>query len=801
MGAVWMCARAQMRARRRATIALAMLLGVMAGAASAAGVGARRTETAYPRFAERYRGFDVSVSTGDHPETERIFERIAAMPLVRSSARASLFLARVRTAGGREVAFPDVFLVARPTHQDGAPAYKIVSGRDVDPDAENEIIPNYAMAERLDLRPGDRVTITLQPQSESSPPSSGIEVVVVGVSASVGSFESATGGGFPTTILMTPAFGTRWQEYRSGGDDLLGLFLRRGEADADAFERELQAQEIPTDGPPTRASSFTKGVQDLNRVPAVALWLLCVFLGLTTLAVFSQLLARETQLAAREHPVLRALGLSRGNLLILGVIRAGVVAAFGGVASVGVAILLSPLTPVGLARIAEPDPGFTVAPLMLAAGAGATALLVLLVALGPAWLAARGASGRARPAAERGSSMAEALGRIRVPASMQSGVRLAIEPGRGERAVPVRSAALGMTIAIAALAAALGFAMSLDKLVATPRLAGYSWDAGAVGNASSPEEMAALLSRMQRTVRSAMPDAEVWRGTVFLGAAVGKLELGAYVSDGPGPSVIAGREPRADNEVVLDPRSMRQLRKRIGETVSVANTFGPEERGSSRRMTIVGSFAVPRVAFQGSLPGQGVAFTLEAATLLNRGVPFLDTVFVRFGPGSNFDRELSKLRSATREDAFALVSRTQSATVGNVERMSSLPLVLAVIVGLLGAATLAHALTTTIRRRRRDLAILKTLGFVRRQVRGTVAWQCTTLIAAALALGVPVGVAAGRWGWQLFAAQLQVVPAPVASWLVVAGIVVGALALGNLIALAPGHAAARTPAAVVLHTE
>ena len=522
---------------------------------------------------------------------------------------------------------------------------------------------------------------------------------------------------------------------------------------------------------------------------------------MSTLAVFSQLIGRETQATAREDPVLRALGFSRGHLLWLSVIRAGTIAVVGAIVSVGVAVVLSPLTPVGLARIAEPDPGFVIAPRIIIVGAATTVFLVLLVSLGPAWLAARAASIAPDPGGERGSSLADGLARIGFPASMQSGVRLATASGRGERAVPVRTAALGMTIAIAALTAALGFAASLDKLITTPRLAGYAWDAGAITNAFGPEDLAAKLPRLERSIRDAMPDAKVWRGTTFSGDRVETLELGAYISDGPGPSVIAGRAPRGDAEVALDPRSLRQIKKKIGDTVTVANTFGPDEHGTPRRMKIVGTFAVPRVAFQGSLPGQGVAFTPQAATVLNPGVPFADTVFVRFGRKTDFDREMFKLRSATREDSFAVVSRTQSATVGNVSRLSALPLVLALIVGLLGAATLAHALTTTIRRRRRDLAILKTLGFFRRQVRGTVAWQCTTLVVVALAIGVPLGVAAARWGWRLFAAQLQVVPLSVMSWQVAGAIVVGTIALGNLIAFGPGLAAARTPAAVVLRTE
>ena len=64
---------------------------------------------------------------------------------------------------------------------------------------------------------------------------------------------------------------------------------------------------------------------------------------------------------------------------------------------------------------------------------------------------------------------------------------------------------------------------------------------------------------------------------------------------------------------------------------------------------------------------------------------------------------------------------------------------------------LAHTLVTAIRRRQRDLAILKTLGFVRQQIAVTVASQATTLALLALAIGLPLGVAIGRVAWTVFA--------------------------------------------------
>ena len=50
MGAVWLRLRAELRRQWRGLLALAVLLGVIGGIALTAAAGARRTDTAYPRF-------------------------------------------------------------------------------------------------------------------------------------------------------------------------------------------------------------------------------------------------------------------------------------------------------------------------------------------------------------------------------------------------------------------------------------------------------------------------------------------------------------------------------------------------------------------------------------------------------------------------------------------------------------------------------------------------------------------------------------------------------------------------------
>jgi predicted lysophospholipase L1 biosynthesis ABC-type transport system permease subunit len=96
--------------------------------------------------------------------------------------------------------------------------------------------------------------------------------------------------------------------------------------------------------------------------------------------------------------------------------------------------------------------------------------------------------------------------------------------------------------------------------------------------------------------------------------------------------------------------------------------------------------------------------------------------------------------------------------------------------------------------------VLKTVGFVRRQVSATVAWQATTLIAVALLVGLPSGVALGRVVWRIAADQMGVVAEPAApSMLFLA--VPAAVLVANLIAAVPGWAAGRIRPAAVLRTE
>ncbi len=126
---------------------------------------------------------------------------------------------------------------------------------------------------------------------------------------------------------------------------------------------------------------------------------------------------------------------------------------------------------------------------------------------------------------------------------------------------------------------------------------------------------------------------------------------------------------------------------------------------------------------------------------------------------------------------------------------------LAGVLAVFGLAALGQLIVLSGRRRRRDFAILKALGLLRRQVSLITAWQVTTLTGLALLAGVPLGVAGGRWTWALFAQGLGI-PAvaltPVSLAVLTAAT---AILLANAIAFWPGRATARLSPAEILRTE
>jgi len=122
------------------------------------------------------------------------------------------------------------------------------------------------------------------------------------------------------------------------------------------------------------------------------------------------------------------------------------------------------------------------------------------------------------------------------------------------------------------------------------------------------------------------------------------------------------------------------------------------------------------------------------------------------------------------------------------------------VLAVLGLVVLGQFIVVS-GRRRRDFAMLRTLGLARRQVRVITAWQVSTMTGLALTVGIPLGVVAGHWSWRLFAAGLGI-PADFVMPLPLVLLMVPAVILaGNAVAYWPARTAARVSPARVLRAQ
>jgi hypothetical protein len=181
-------------------------------------------------------------------------------------------------------------------------------------------------------------------------------------------------------------------------------------------------------------------------------------------------------------------------------------------------------------------------------------------------------------------------------------------------------------------------------------------------------------------------------------------------------------------------------------------------------------------------------------------------VLVRFAPGTSlaanvagFERAMGSFCASVQQSTCVVTDQRPNA-VANYALIDATPDVLAGILAILGLAVLGQFVVASGRRRRRDFAIMKVLGLLRRQVSAVTVWQVTTLTGLALLIGLPLGVAGGHWAWELFAGNVglatgAITPLPLL-WTIPVTLVAA-----NLIALRPGQIVARLSPAAVLRSE
>ena len=801
MWAVCLRVRAGLRQDWRGLVALALIAALIGGVALAALAGARRTDTAVSRFVQ-YAG----PTEGDVAADPQTMDKIAALPGVAYTGRAGMIDAVPVTAGGRLAAAPGQVLTWALIRIPPEARTIMVAGRRAVLSRAREVMINETAA-RI-LRAGVGSVIRLRgyrpDQAEQvlggavlPPPVALPAVRVVGVTRTPTDLtenpDAPTDVAFIGTggIYVTAAF---YQRFAASVGSQMGLtfHLKRGAAGLAAFESDVKriagnhAQIQLGNDDAIAAASARRGTS----LQALALVLFGVIVALVMVVAVAQSIARRAYTTSDDFPVLRALGTSDWQLFAVALAPGALVAVGGMVLAVPVAYGLSALTPIGLARRAEVSPGFSFSAAILLGGAAAFALLLTGWAAITALRAVRThASLSTANTAIRRSRLAGWMARRGFPPTAVSGVRLAFEPGRDRTAVPVRSAIAGMAVALAAVMAALVFGSGLAHVIDDPAVVGWNWDV-AVGNPHSHDTSGQTVPKLRRVPGVAGLTATAMREGRLDGRDVPVVGL-QPVTGAVAPPVLAGRLPRASAEIALGGRELRSLHKRIGDIITARGARGPVA------LRIVGQVVLsPEITNEQVQLGNGGVMTLAGAAALSRK-PLERNVFL-----VQLRRPADRAAIARLKQQFpgVVLPALPPPEVRDLRGVNGLPLALALALAVLAVAAVAHTLLTSVRRRRRELAILKAVGFVTGQVRATVAWQATAIAGSSLIVGLPVGIAAGRWAWTLFAHQFAIEPLPAISPLLLLAFPT-VLFLANAVAAVPAEAAARTQPATVLRAE
>ncbi|MEA2827933.1 MAG: putative transport system permease protein [Actinomycetota bacterium] len=758
--------RRVLRAQWRATVFLALTVTVVSGVVLTFATGAHRTSSAPDRYTAS-RGGELDGEIQQDSGRPRTSE-IASLPGVVSVEAASFVFGGVDLPGASEAQDSYVF----------AGSYRAFAGRLVegrDPVRTGEFVATRSFADAWGMPVGTTFEILTLTQEQADragydafanegPQGLNLEAVLVGIFEGPGEIND------PTPLALLPA------SLLDDGDvgiaaTVMSLRLRPG-TDLARFRAELDS--LPGGDtfslePSRLISSEVRTAVDAQ---ALGLWLLAAVGGVAAVAVLGQVVTRSVRLAPDERSRLAAIGFTKGQLLVESIGRAAVPIVIGTALGAAVAVGASVIFPTGFVRRIEPHPGLWVDPTVVAMTAAG-----LLAAL-MAWTSA--ALVVLRPArGERPSALVESVAARSGSATLSTGFRFAFTPAGRDRG-SLRAAATGMLVTSALLVGAVVFGSSLGRLLNDGKRYGYNFDLmfGSGGDVV-PDELRSSLE--------ADPDV-----AAVLLYAVGQARVGAVSIQLAGmdpvkgdlpPTILSGRLPATENEIALGRLIARKLGTRVGADLTVE---GPS---SSQQFRVTGLAVVPAVEGLDGMGQDGIVTIGGMRRLDPEATPSVAAVGLRKGAP----------RGAA--DRLGGGQYTLPAVLENLAHVRAVPFLLALLVGALAVLTVVHVMITAVRNRRRDLAVLRSLGADGRWITRAVHWQATTFALLPLAIGAPVGIIVGRLVFETFARSIGAVPGASFPFVQLVVVLTGLVVLANAAAAVPARRARHLAPALLLNPE
>jgi ABC-type lipoprotein release transport system permease subunit len=785
MRAAWLWARNEIHRGSGSLLVVALLIALTGGAVMAGVAGARRAGDSVHRFLADTGLSDVSISTQGTPLDPTLLEQLTNDPRIERTAVLQVVLATPSTLrpgqDGSTIVMPPEYWgdVVRP---------RLVRGRY--PSASDEIAMTEQEAD-LGFEVGQSVDMVLLTAA-------GFEGCVQTGVCTPEQAGSATITGelrFPSDLapgpfdqgmfIAPPAFLDGPGSAAATAVYITDLFTVDA-ASADAIVADGSAS--ITGGTVARADSDVGAATDAARLQCNALLIGSVIAALAGLLIAGQAYVRFLTRRTSDATTLSALGMPRDARTTAAWLPGLAAGGAGAVGAVPIAIALSPLFPLQMARRADPDAGVHADVTVLIVGA----FIVFLIVAASAWASARSWSRTASVAMSTNdvSRITKLARDLRLAPAPTIGSGFALERGLGERRAPVIPALAGAVAAIGVIVGALVLSSSLDGLLSSPARYGAAWNLQ-VSVGDQADAVARQIATDGRVDASALAVSGGLDVSSVGGQPLQVYSIGFQQRSGSiDPVILAGRPVRGPDDILLGSRTLADLGAHVGDEVTVG---GP---GGQRTMTVVGRAIVPIVGRASTDTGAVVALAaLRDLGGDQTGQGSETQILVRAADPAAFRTDL--------EDAGTAVDGTfRQSNVSILDEIRGVPFYVATFTAIIGSLAVFHALAVTGRRRRRDLAVLRALGHRPGQTRQVIRWQAFVVTAVALVIGTPLGIIGGRILWRAIAGHagvLVVTDTPLAAIAAVAALALVSATVA--LATGPAIAAGRRPPSVDLKTE
>jgi hypothetical protein len=772
-----------LRHRVLSTVVSTLVVAIVVGTVMALVAGAHRTATAPDRYTSRYGGgVDVIVTQqGGRPLTDKV-RKLPAVDSLESLTFVFGALVPAKSHGQPIEASTLAGSIA-------AGGAHLIGGRLPEPRAPGEFVASKKFVESTGSSLGDHFTLVTLTQHQadtsgfSTQNSEGptVQATLVGLIASPDELSDPTSSAlFSPSLVDDPSIGT------SG--IVMAIGLRPGATIGQLRHQLVSVSRHPGVWQIDRAQLVNNDIRAAVSAQSQGLWAVAGLAALAGLVVLGQFLTARVSFERDVQHRLSALGETRHQMVGEMTVSSSLPIIVGAGLGLALSTTVSSRFPTGFVRQIEPDPGLRFDGWVVVAAAAVMAIALV------AWVAVAGlaATRRARPAPRR-ATMSDELA-ARLPGSaLPAGVRLAF--GRtGGRGV-VRQGIPALLLAVVCLVGALTFGASLNRLVAEPARWGLNFDFP-IGGQGEQQLDPSLTSQVlhERDLDGVTYFAQTLAnvGSTQL-AVLGMQNVRGHLV----PPVLEGRAPVADDEIALGRLEAKQLHTRVGGRVTVQTSAG------KRVFDVVGLEVMPSVAGNDGV-GKDALVTLTALHTLdpNATVTSGEATVRADAPAGTAERIYKRLTHwDPSQGPIPTLASSMPGSILNSSRVRSTPYLLVGVLGALGVLIIGFVVPTSIRRERREWAVLRTIGADRRWITCAALWQAISITLIPVVLGVPLGLLGGARVFGLFSDAMGVVDSASAPLLLAVGVGLAVLALTLVAALAAICRPAVRPPSMLLRTE